>query len=86
MKIKEGFLLRSIAQEIVVVPVSGDLDLNMMIKLNETGRFLWEQLQSETTVDEVVQAVLRKYDIEEAAARNYVKAFVKDLEKHGFLC
>lgn len=86
MKIKEGFLLRSIAQEIVVVPVSGDLDLNMMIKLNETGRFLWEQLQSETTVDEVVQAVLRKYDIEEAAARNYVEAFVKDLEKHGFLC
>ena len=86
MKIKEGFLLRSIAQEIVVVPVSGDLDLNMMIKLNETGRFLWEQLQSETPVDEVVQAVLRKYDIEEAAARNYVEAFVKDLEKHGFLC
>jgi hypothetical protein len=86
MKIKEGFLLRSIAQEIVVVPVSGDLDLNMMIKLNETGRFLWEQLQSETTVDEVVQAVLRKYNIEEAAARNYVEAFVKDLEKHGFLC
>ena len=86
MKIKEGFLLRSIAQKIVVVPVSGDLDLNMMIKLNETGCFLWEQLQSETTVDEVVQAVLRKYDIEEAAARNYVEAFVKDLEKHGFLC
>ena len=86
MKIKEGFLLRSIAQEIVVVPVSGDLDLNMMIKLNETGCFLWEQLQSETTVDEVVQAVLRKYGIEEAAARNYVEAFVKDLEKHGFLC
>ena len=86
MKIKEGFLLRSIAQEIVVVPVSGDLDLNMMIKLNETGCFLWEQLQSETPVDEVVQAVLRKYDIEEAAARNYVEAFVKDLEKHGFLC
>ena len=32
MKIKEGFLLRSIAQEIVVVPVSGDLDLNMIPK------------------------------------------------------
>ena len=86
MKLKEGFVLQEIGGQIVVIPTADDMDLDMMIKLNETGCFLWEQLQSETTVDEVVQAVLRKYDIEEAAARNYVEAFVKDLEKHGFLC
>lgn len=86
MKIKDGFMLRTVSGQTVVLPVSGDLDLNMMIKLNDTGCFLWEQLQKETTVDEVVKAVLKTYDIEETAAKNYVEAFVKELEKNGFLC
>ena len=31
MKIKDGFLLRRVAGETVVLPVGGELDLNMMI-------------------------------------------------------
>lgn len=86
MKIKDGFMLRTVSGQTVVLPVSGDLDLNMMIKLNETGRFLWEKLQKNTTVDELVGEVLKNYDIDEAAARNYIEGFVKELEKNGFLC
>ena len=86
MKIKNGFMLRTISKETVVIPVEGDLDLNMMIKLNDTGRFLWEQLRQETTVEEVIQAVRKNYDIEEADARACVEAFVKELEKNDFLC
>ena len=40
MKLKEGFLLRNIAGQTVVLPAGADLDLNMMITLNETGAFL----------------------------------------------
>ena len=45
MKLKDGFILRSVAGETVVVPTGDDLDLNMMITLNETGKFLWEHLE-----------------------------------------
>ena len=86
MKIKDGFMLRTVSGQTVVLPVSGDLDLNMMIKLNDTGRFLWENLQKDTTIDELVGEVLKNYDIDEAAARNYIESFVKELEKNGFLC
>lgn len=86
MKIKDGFMLRTVSGQTVVLPVAGDLDLNMMIKLNDTGRFLWEKLQKDTTMDELVGEVLKNYDIDEAAARNYIEAFVKELEKNGFLC
>lgn len=86
MKIKDGFILRTIFNETVVIPMDGDLDLNMMIKLNDTGRFLWENLQEETTVEELIRAVLGAYDIDEAAARGHVDAFVKELGKNGFLC
>lgn len=86
MKIKDGFMLRTVSGQTVVLPVSGDLDLNMMIKLNDTGRFLWERLQMDITVDELVADVLKNYDVDETVARNYIEGFVKELEKNGFLC
>ena len=86
MKIKDGFMLHTVSGQTVVLPVSGDLDLNMMIKLNDTGRFLWEKLQKDTTLDELVDEVLKSYEIDEADARRYVKSFVEELEKNDFLC
>ena len=53
MKIKDGFLLRQVAGQTVVLPVGGDLDLNMMITLNDTGAFLWTCLQHDTTPEEL---------------------------------
>lgn len=85
MKIKDGFLLRTISGETVVIPMDRALDLNMMIRLNETGRFLWEHLQEETTTNELVRAVLGTYSIDEATATSYVEAFIDELEHNGFL-
>ena len=44
MKIKEGFLLRQVSGQVVVLPTGNELDLNMMITLNDTGAFLWERM------------------------------------------
>ena len=51
MKVKNGFILRQVAGQNVVLPVDADLNLNMMITLNETGAFLWENLQEETDAE-----------------------------------
>lgn len=85
MKIKEGYLLHQVAGQTVVLPTGGDLDLNVMITLNETGRFLWEQLQTQTDMGSLVKALLSEYDVDEATARNSVEAFVKKLDDNGFL-
>ena len=85
MKLKEGFLLREIAGEIVVLPTGNDLDLNMMITLNETGKFLWEHLETETDLDGLVKAVLGEYAVEEAEARTYIEKFVAQLKEYDFL-
>ena len=85
MKIKEGFLLREVAGQTVVLPVEDDLNLNMMITLNETGRFLWERLQSETDETALVNALLAEYDVDEAKAAAAVQKFVKKLNENGFL-
>lgn len=85
MKLKNGFILRNIAGKTVALPAEDDIDLNTMITLNETGAFLWERLQNETTEDELVAALLAEYDVDEALARKSVQNFVGKLQKNGFI-
>jgi len=85
MKIKEGYLLRQVAGQTVVLPADDTLNLNMMITLNDTGAFLWEQLQSETDEQKLVAALLGEYDVTEETARRSVAEFIKKLNDHGFL-
>lgn len=85
MKIKEGFLLREVVGQNVVLPAGDTLDLNVMITLNETGAFLWERMQSETSQEALVEALLGEYDVDRTMAADCVAAFVKKLEDNGFL-
>jgi len=85
LKLKDGFILRQIAGETMVIPSGAELNLNMMITLNETGCFLWERLQEGTTEDALVAALLEEYDVDEATARAQVVKFVEKLNGNGFL-
>lgn len=85
MKLKDGFVLRNVAGETVVLPTGEDLNLNMMITLNGTGRFLWEQLQEENDEAALVDALLKEYDVDKETAASAVRAFVKKLNDNGFL-
>ena len=85
MKLKDGFILREVAGQTVVLPVGGDLDLNMMITLNETGAFLWKQLENENDEAGLVAALLAEYDVDEATAKTAVEGFVAKLNENGFL-
>ena len=85
MKLKDGFILREVAGQTVVLPVGGELDLNMMITLNETGEFLWKQLENENDEAGLVAALLAEYDVDEATAKTAVEGFVAKLNENGFL-
>ena len=83
MKIKEGFLLQDVAGNTVVLPTEGDL--NMMITLNGTGKFLWEKLEQETTREALIEALLGAYIVDADTAAICVDNFVAELKKHEFL-
>ena len=85
MKLKEGFVLRTVAGETVVLPSNEITDFDMMITLNETGRFLWERLESETDEAALTQALLAEYDVTEERAAASVAAFVSRLKELDFL-
>ena len=85
MKIKEGYILRQIAGEYVVIPSGEDLDLNLMITLNETGSFLWERLTEGAEREDLVKALLAEYDVDRERASHAVSAFLAKLREQDFL-
>ena len=86
MKIKDGLLMREVAGQTVVLPMGGDLDLNMMITLNDTGKFLWQLLEQDTDEDALVNALLAEYDVDAETARGAVARFVAKLKENDFVC
>jgi len=85
MKIKEGFVLREVAGDIVVIPSGDTLDLNMMITLNDTGRFLWELLEKGAETEDLVQALTQEYDVTAEDAKAHVDVFVAKLNENGLV-
>lgn len=86
MKIRDGFVLRNVADVTIVVPAGeASLDFNGMVTLNETGAFLWKLLSEERTEDELVEAMLAEYEVDEPTARAGISKFVARLSKEGLL-
>jgi len=86
MKVKNGFLLRKVGEQNIVVAVGDESrDFNGIIRLNNTGRFLWEKLQNETTENNLVSAMLLEYDIDEATAKNDTAEFIESLKEANLL-
>ncbi len=86
MKIKEGFVLRQVADATIVVP-SGEasLDFNGMITLNDTGAFLWKLLEKGAEEQDLVSAMLAEYDVDEKTAAIGISRFIEKLGKEGLL-
>lgn len=85
MKIKEGFILRTVAGETVALPSEGMTDLDMMITLNETGKFLWEKLAIGAEKNDLVDALLAEYDVDRERAEKSAEAFLARLKELDFL-
>lgn len=83
MKIRDGFILQEVAGSTVALPTEGEL--NKMITLNETGRFLWERLEEETTREALIDALLASYEVDVQTATICVDNFVAELVKYGLL-
>jgi hypothetical protein len=81
MKIKDGFMLREVASQTMVVAIGeASKTFNGIIRLNPTGKFLWEKLQSDTTIEELTSAMTSEYDIDEATANEDIIEFINILK------
>ena len=85
MKIKKNFALRTIAGMQVVFPLSEQtLNFNGMLTLNESGVLLWKMLENGCTHDDMVNALIKEYDVSAEEATADVNEFVNKIEELGY--
>lgn len=86
MKIKKGFIKRSVGGTEVVVPVGeASAHFNAMITLNGSGSFLWSMLEQGASEQELLKGMLDKYDVGEETALRDIHAFLEKARSAGVL-
>lgn len=80
MRIKQGFMLREVANNFIVVPVGKASEkFRGLITLNSTGAFLWRNLEQETTKEELVKKLLEEYEVDKFQAEKDVNTYIEKL-------
>ena len=86
MKIDDGFLLREVAGSYVVVAVGKKAkEFNAVINLNETGAYLWKLLSVPTTEEQVIENIIKDYEIDRETATEQLKEFIEKLKSNGIM-
>jgi len=86
MKIKEGFMLRKIADNNIVVAIGkATLDFSGLITLNSSGAFLWSLMQDDITIDEMAEKMCGLYEVDFETAKSDIDDFVSKLKGAGIV-
>ena len=86
MKIKEGFVLRSVMGNYVVVAVGeASKSFRGMVKLNSTAADVWQMAEKGCSEEEMCEALLEKYEVERERVESDLRAVLKGFEEQGFI-
>lgn len=88
MKVKNGFNLREVCGENIIV-AEGDenIDFSNIISMNESSAYLWQEVQKldNFTIDTLTQLLCEQYDIDEATAKKDVTTLATQWAAAGII-
>ena len=88
MKVKNGFNLREVCGENIIV-AEGDenIDFSNIISMNESSAYLWQEVQKldNFTIDTLTQLLCEQYEIDEATAKKDVTTLATQWAAAGII-
>jgi len=86
MKIKNGFVLREVCGENVIVGEGlGAVNFGKLLALNETAAWLWKQAQAmgDFNVEKLADQLCEEYDVTADQAKNDVATILQQWQEVG---
>jgi len=78
-----SIVTRKTGNEYVLVPITNNIaDMNSVYTLNETGAFIWEQIDGKKSVEDIITMLTEEYDIDKQKAESDVFTFIDDMSKY----
>ena len=86
MRIKDGFVLRNVIDEYVVMPTGDNIaKFAGTVVLNEVSAFLFKQLENPVSRADLLSALFSEYDVDEATAGADLDALLDQFREMGLL-
>ena len=77
-------IYRLVEGEPVIIPLRSDVEIDDLgafyILKNKTAAYIWELIDDNKSVKQIVEAVLEKFDVEAKKAETDTMRFIKELE------
>lgn len=86
MKIKQGFVLRRVLDEAIVI-ASGEASKSFhgMVKLNDSAADIWGWIENGDSEADIAAKLAEKYELSEEKASADTKAMISQMSEAGFL-
>lgn len=86
MKAKNGFVLRTIVDEYMLMPTGDNISrFDGTVVLNEVSAFVWKQLQQATTREQLLTSLLEEYEVSQDVAESDLDALLQKFTELGLL-
>lgn len=86
MRVKQGFVMRDVAgQTVIVATGEASKSFQGMIRVNPTGKVIWQGLTDGLTDDQIVDNILKEFAVERDVAAKDVATFIEQARDNGFL-
>ena len=80
MKYNESYVVKNLADEIVLVHQDEyNVDCSKIITLNEVALFIIDKIKEGFSDTQIIEALLKEYDVDEETATNDVETFINKL-------
>jgi methyltransferase-like protein len=78
-----SIVTRKTGNEYVLVPITNNIaDMNSVYTLNETGAFIWEQIDGKRSVRDLIEVMITEYEIDKEAATEDVLSFIEEMNRY----
>lgn len=81
-----AYLIRKVADEYLLVATDNEaFSGNKLMMLNETGRFIWENLQNFSSLEELIDKAKKEFSDDNGLLRQEMLEFVTSLIQIGLI-
>ena len=86
MKIKNGFVLRNVVDEFIVMPTGDNIaKFDGAVVLNDVSAFVFKQLQNAVSREDLLEAILAEYEIDRETAAKDLDVLLENFIQMGLL-
>lgn len=78
-----SIVTRKTGNEYVLVPVTNNIaDMNSVYTLNETGAFIWEQIDGKKNTNSIIEELIAEFETDKETAEKDVMEFLEEMANY----